>query len=423
MLYSFENYILDTDRRELRGEAGPVSVQPQVFDLLAYLIHHRDRVVSKDDLIEAIWGGRIISESALTSRINAARTAIGDSGAEQRLIKTLARKGVRFVGLVREQRTPVGEAAAGPAHEDIRRVDATTAPTGAIDAATRSTTAKLRQQVRYCRTADGVRLAYATVGSGPPLVRSAHWLGHLEYDWELPTFRHFVLGLAEKFTLVRYDARGNGLSDWDVGEVSLDAWVNDLESVVDAAGLKRFPLFGYSQGCAVSIAFAVRHPERVSHLILYGSFATGRLKRPGLTDADRQRHAAMTTLMKLGWGADQPMFRQIFTSLLMPTATKEQADAFNELQRLSASPECAVRYFETVSNFDVRHLLPQVKAPTLVLHVRDDVSQPIELGREIAAGIPQARFVTMPGRNHIFQEQDACVPIILEEVDSFLSAG
>jgi class 3 adenylate cyclase/pimeloyl-ACP methyl ester carboxylesterase len=280
--------------------------------------------------------------------------------------------------------------------------------------------AKLKQNIKYCRTDDGVRLAYATVGSGPALVRSAHWLGHLEYDWELSIFRHLLLGLARDFTVVRYDARGNGLSDWDIDELSLETWVKDLETVVDAAGLERFPLFGFSQGCAVSIAFAARHLERVSHLVLYGGFALGRMKRPGVTDADRERYSAMKTLMKLGWGADQPTFRQIFTSLLMPTATKEQADAFNELQRLSASPECAVRYFELVSHFDVRHLLSQVRAPTLVLHLRDDGSQPIELGREMAATIPNARFVAMPGRNHIFLEQDPCVPILLEEVQNFL---
>jgi class 3 adenylate cyclase/pimeloyl-ACP methyl ester carboxylesterase len=284
-------------------------------------------------------------------------------------------------------------------------------------------TANLKQNVRYCRTADGVRLAYATVGSGPPLVRSSHWLGHLEYDWEFPILRHILLGLAKNFKVVRYDARGNGLSDWDVREVSLEAWVNDLETIVDAAGLDEFPLLGFSQGCAVSIAFAARHPERVSHLILYGGFAVGRMKRPGVTEMDRERYSAMKTLMKLGWGADQPTFRQLFTSLLMPTATKGQADAFNELQRLSASPECAARYFEVVSNFDVRHLLPQVKAPTLVLHVREDGNVPIELGRELAAEIPHARFVAMPGRNHIFLEQDPCAPIVFEEVRAFLKAG
>jgi len=283
--------------------------------------------------------------------------------------------------------------------------------------------ASLEQEIRYCSTTDGVRLAYAKVGAGPPLVRPAHWLGHLEYDWELPFYRHLLLGLAREFTLIRYDARGNGLSDWDVGELSLDAWVSDLETVVDAAGLERFPLLALSQGCAVAIAFAVRHPQRVSHLVLYGGFAVGRFKRPNNTDADRERFAAMVTLMKFGWGGDDPTFRQIFTSQLMPTATREHADAFNELQRKSASPECAVRYYETVNNFDVRSLLPRVATPTLVIHVRDDAMVPVQLGREIAAGIPGARFVALPGQNHILLDGDPGVPKFFEEVQRFLKGG
>jgi pimeloyl-ACP methyl ester carboxylesterase len=248
-------------------------------------------------------------------------------------------------------------------------------------------------------------------------------LGHLEYDWELPIFRPLLLGLAREFTLTRYDARGNGLSDWDVGELSLDAWVSDLETVVDAAGLEKFPLLGLSQGCAVAIAFALRHPERVSHLVLYGGFAVGRLKRPNNTDAERERFAAMVTLMKYGWGADDPTFRQIFTSQLMPKATREHADAFNELQRKSASPECAVRYYETVNNFDVRRLLPRVATPTLVMHVRNDAMVPVRLGRELAAGIPGARFVALPGENHILLDHDPGVPKFFEELRRFLKGG
>ena len=280
----------------------------------------------------------------------------------------------------------------------------------------------LKQEVRYCNAPDGVRLAYAKVGSGPPLVRSAHWMGHLEYDWELPIFRHSLLELAKSFTLVRYDARGNGLSDWDVGEISFDAWVSDMETVVDAAGLDRFPLLGYSQGCALSIAYAAKHPDRISHLILYGGFATGINKRPNTNAADRDRWAAMKTLMKLGWGSDDATFRQMFTSQMMPTATREQADAFNEIERLSASPECAVRYFETVGEFDVRHLLCQVRAPTLVMHVRDDARVPIALGREMAAGIPNARFVALPGKNHVLLEQDPGVAQFFSELKNFASA-
>jgi class 3 adenylate cyclase/pimeloyl-ACP methyl ester carboxylesterase len=280
----------------------------------------------------------------------------------------------------------------------------------------------LKQEVRYCNSPDGVRLAYARVGSGPPLLRSAHWMGHLEYDWELPIFRHHMLDLANSFTLVRYDARGNGLSDWDVGEISFDAWVSDMETVVDAVGLDRFPLLGYSQGCAVSIAYAAKHPDRVSHLVLYSGFAAGLYKGTHATAADHERLAAMKTLIKLGWGADDPTFRQMFTSSMMPTATREQADAFNELQRLSASPECAVRYLETVSNFDVRHLLSQVRAPTLVMHVRDDMRVPVAFGREIAAGIPNARFVALPGKNHILLEHDPGVAQLLDELKAFVIA-
>jgi class 3 adenylate cyclase/pimeloyl-ACP methyl ester carboxylesterase len=278
----------------------------------------------------------------------------------------------------------------------------------------------LQQDVRYCTAPDGVRLAHAKVGAGPPLMRSAHWMGHLEYDWELPIFRYRLLDLAKSFTLIRYDARGNGLSDWDVGNISFGAWVSDMETVVNAAHLERFPLLGFSQGCAISIAYAAKYPDRVSHLILYGGFATGINKRTNATAADRERFEAMKTLMKLGWGSDDPTFRQMFTSSMMPTATREQADAFNELQRMSASPECAVRYLETVGDFDVRHLLSQVRAPTLVMHVRDDLRVPIALGREIAAGIPNARFVALPGKNHVMLEQDPGVAQFSTELRSFV---
>jgi class 3 adenylate cyclase/pimeloyl-ACP methyl ester carboxylesterase len=280
--------------------------------------------------------------------------------------------------------------------------------------------ANLKQEIRYCRAPDGVRLAYATAGSGPPLLLSAHWLAHLEYDWDLPLRRKFLVGLATDHTLVRYDARGNGLSDWDVDEISVDAWVSDMETVADAAGLERFPLVGFSQGCAVAIAYAARHPERVSRLILYGGFAIGYLSRPNITAAELNSFAALKTLVQQGWGADNPAFRQIFTSLMVPTATREQIDAFNELQRLSASPEGAVRYLETTSALDVREYLPRVKAPTLVMHIRDDVRVPIKLGREIAAGIPGARFVALPGKNHVLLEQDPGLPRFFEEVKEFL---
>jgi DNA-binding SARP family transcriptional activator/pimeloyl-ACP methyl ester carboxylesterase len=275
-----------------------------------------------------------------------------------------------------------------------------------------------QQEISFCRTPDGVRLAWAKVGQGPPLVKTVNWLNHVEYDWESPVWRYFLEALASRYTLIRYDARGNGLSDWEVEDVSLDAWVSDLETVVDAAGVARFPLLGMSQGCAISIAYAVRHPDRVSHLILYGGYALGGSKR---SPAEKEKREAMATLMGLGWGTDDPSFRQLFTSQFMPDGSKEQFDHFNELQRGTTTPEGAVRYFRTVGAIDVRHLLPRVTVPTLVMHVRADRMQPIEAGREIAAGIPGARFVSLPGQNHMFLQHEPAADRFFEEVALFLS--
>jgi class 3 adenylate cyclase/pimeloyl-ACP methyl ester carboxylesterase len=273
------------------------------------------------------------------------------------------------------------------------------------------------QIIKYCRAPDGVRLAYAISGSGPFLVKSGNWMNHLEYDWESPIWRHLFRGLSREHTLVRYDARGNGMSDWDVDRLSLDTWVADLETVVDAVGAERFPLLGISQGGPVAVVYAVRHPERVSHLILYGAFALGGKKR---APAEKEMREAMATLMRLGWGADNPSFRQMFTARFIPGGTHEQADYFNELQLKTTSPECAARYFDAVGDFDITDILSKVKAPTLVMHVRDDLLVPLEAGRQLAASIPGARFIVFPGRNHLFLEHEPASDRFFEEIGLFL---
>jgi class 3 adenylate cyclase/pimeloyl-ACP methyl ester carboxylesterase len=276
---------------------------------------------------------------------------------------------------------------------------------------------KPNQEIKYCRTPDGVRLAYAMSGSGPPLVKAANWMNHLEYDWESPVWRHVFRGLSRNYTLIRYDARGNGMSDWDVDELSLDAWVSDLETVVDAARVERFPLIGISQGCAVAVSYAVRHPERISRLLLYGGFALGGKKRE---PQEMEKRNAMATLMRLGWGADNPSFRQMFTGQFIPGGTQEQAASFNELQRRTTSPECAARYFDTVGDIDITDLLAKVTVKTLVMHVRGDLVNPIEAGRALAAGIPGARFVALQGQNHLFLEKEPASQRFFEEIKLFL---
>ena len=276
------------------------------------------------------------------------------------------------------------------------------------------------QEIHFCSASDGVQIAYATVGSGPPLVKAPNWMNHLEYDWQSPVWSHLLRDFAAEHTLVRFDQRCNGLSDWEVPEVSFETFVSDLETVVDAVGLERFPLIGISQGCAISIAYAARHPERVSRLVLYGGFAVGRL-RTG-READKKDAEFQREMMSKGWGQDNPAYRQFFTSLFMPGANKEQMDSFNELQRITISPENAVRVRKAVDNTDVRELLPQVSAPTLVLHCRGDDIVPFEAGRGMAARIPGSRFVPLEGRNHLILETDPGWPRFIDEVTRFLAA-
>ena len=281
------------------------------------------------------------------------------------------------------------------------------------------TQADEEQDIRFCQTRDGVQLAYAKTGQGPPIVKTGNWMTHLEFDLESPIWRHLYRDLSAEHTLVRYDARGNGLSDRDVPDVSFDHFVDDLETVVDDAGIDRFALLGVSQGCSVSIAYAVRHPERVSHLVLFGGYAVGWRKR-ARTQAEKETGEAMLTLVRVGWGQENPAFRQLFTSQFIPGGTKEQADWFNELQRISTSPEDAVRNLMATGETDVMGLLAKVRVPTLVMHSRHDTRVPFESGRRMAAGIPGARFVPLESRNHLILEDEPAFPRFLEEIKSFL---
>jgi len=275
------------------------------------------------------------------------------------------------------------------------------------------------QHVRFCTASDNTGLAWSIVGQGRPLVKTANWLNHLEYDWDSPVWRHWITILMQDHSLVRYDERGNGLSDWNAANISFDAFVDDLESVVDAAGLEKFDLLGVSQGASVSIAYAVRHPERVRRLVLYGGYAMGwRVRQlPG----ELERRNAMATLIREGWGQNNPAFRQMFTTLFFPDATPFEMDWFNELQRMTTSPQNAERLQNAFADIDVRSLLPQVKVPTLVLHVDDDAVIPFSAGRSMAAAIPDARFVALEGRNHLMLETERAWSRFVTSVCDFLA--
>lgn len=267
--------------------------------------------------------------------------------------------------------------------------------TGAVEAPPE----RLDQQVRFCAARDGVRIAYACTGEGPALVKAANWLNHLELDWTGPIWGWLIAALSRSHKLVRYDERGNGLSQWDVEDLGFEAFVTDLETVVEALGLSRFPLLGISQGCAVSIAYAARHPERVEKLILLGGYSAG--WRHFADESQAAQREAVITLAQHGWGQDNPVYRQIFSQTFMPAGTAEELAWFNEYQRRTASPENAVRFLETFSRIDVRPLLGQVRCPTLVLHARGDQRVPLAQAIELAAGIEGARLVTFGSDNHL----------------------
>lgn len=277
----------------------------------------------------------------------------------------------------------------------------------------------MEQRIRLCLTPDGVRLAYAVSGHGPPLVKVANWLSHLDFDWRSPVWRHWMRELSIGRTLIRYDERGCGLSDWDVPDFSFEAWVSDLETIVDARGLDRFPLLGISQGAAVAVAYAARHPERVSALVLYGGYARGRLQR-NPTPEEIEEAELLLRLTHLGWGQRRSAYCQVFSRLFMPDAPPERIDWLDELQTQTTSAENAVRFQSTFFGIDVTDQARCVRAPTLVLHVRNDGVIPFEEGRVLSSLIPEAHFVPLDGRNHIIQEDEPAWPVFLDELRSFL---
>ncbi|MEZ5442268.1 MAG: alpha/beta fold hydrolase [Lysobacterales bacterium] len=277
------------------------------------------------------------------------------------------------------------------------------------------------QQVRFVRANDGVRLAWASVGApaGPPLVKAANWLSHLELDWEAPIWSPLFHALADRRQLIRYDERGCGLSDWDVPEISFESFVTDLETVVDAAGLERFPLLGISQGASVSIEYAARHPERVSHLILFGGYPAG--WRHLASPAEVREREAIMVLTEAGWGRDDPSYRHLFSCSFMPDATAAELDWFDEFQRRTTSAANAVRFLDAFSRIDVRARLAQLRVPTLVLHSRGDQRIPLETGRELAAVIPNAEFVSLDSPNHLLLGREAASQAFLAAIESFLA--
>ncbi|MFJ9559351.1 alpha/beta fold hydrolase [Streptomyces fuscichromogenes] len=404
--YRFGDFELDVAGLLLRRAGEPVHVEPRALDLLCRLVEHRDRVVPKDELLDEIWGDRFVSEAALTTALRTARLAVGDTGSRQDLIRTVHRRGYRFVAAATVVENEASAGTARQADSDSAPADGPSGPDS--------------QTIRFCRTADGTRIAYATVGSGPPLLKAANWMSHLDLEWTTPVWSHWLGGLARNRRLVRYDERGCGLSDWTVPGFTFDYWVDDLHTVVEATGLGRFPLLGVSQGAAVAVAYAVRHPERVSRLVLAGAYARGRQVR-ARTEAEREEAALDLDLARVGWLHQDPRFLRVFASQFLPEGTTEDWAEFTAYQRQTTSPANGVRFLEEFARIDVSAIAHQVTCPTLIIHSRDDERVPVAQAGELAALIPDSRLVLLKSRNHLLTAFEPAWDEFLAHIDAFLA--
>ena len=398
MRWSFDDVEVDTDRVEVRRRGEVVAVEPQVFGVLVHLLAHRDRLVPKEELLDHVWGDRFVSESALTSRIKAARRAIGDDGREQRLIRTHHGRGYRFVGAVSDD---VAGAAVASSSPPAPVVPSSPVPDGGVVL-----------PVQFARSGD-LNIAYQVTGDGPvDIVLVPGFVSHLEIDWTEPNHAHFLRRLGGMGRLIRFDKRGTGLSDRPYEVAHLDARMDDVRAVMDAVGSERAVVFGYSEGGPMAILFAATHAERCAALVLYGSYAK-RIRTPDYPWApskeDRERYAAQIE-REWGWESD--------LRTMCPSADESMARWWGRRCRAAASPGAARRLVEMNSLVDVRHVLPSVRVPALVLHRSHDRDSSVEEGRYLAEHLPDARFVQLAGVDHfVAVDPDQ----ILEPVEHFLA--
>jgi DNA-binding winged helix-turn-helix (wHTH) protein len=397
MVFLFGPFELDTTERRLLRSGVVVPLRPKLFDTLCALIEQHGRLVRKDDLMRRLWPDSVVEENNLDHSVSRLRQCLGDGKNGNHYIETVPRQGYRFIATVTSARPVATAPAARPA----------------------TPAAKIEQQIQFLAADEGAQLAYSKIGSGPVLLKSANWLNHLEFELQSPLWQHWIKLLSAQNTLVRYDERGNGLSSWNVQTFSFDAWCRDLQLVAESLNLQKFSLLGISQGAAVAVWYAATFPERVDRLILYCGFARGFEFRH--SPAAMERLDAMITLMRLGWGKNNPAFRQLFTTIFMPDAQPEHMTWFNELQRVSTSPENAVRFMEAFKKVNVVDLLPMVKCPTLVVHVDRDSVTPISESRLMASRISGARFVSLPGKNHILIQSEPAWPMFVKELSNFMN--
>ena len=395
MIYRFGTSELDADRHRLCTDGVEVHTEPQVFALLALLLARAPDLVSYDDLMAEIWKGRIVSDATVAARISAARAAVGDDGRAQAIISTVPRCGVQMTVAV----TQAGRRGAEPPL-----------------AAPADIPAPPQQTIRYARSRDGTAIAWAETGAGPPLLRGGHWLSHLEHDWQSPVWRPLLERLSRRRRLIRYDPRGTGLSDRDLGSATLPQFIDDMEAVADAAGLERFPVYAISQSVPVALGLAARHPDRVARMILLNGLVRGSTAR-----GDKATTDTMVAMIKSGWGIAGSPFMRAVATLFMPRATPEELDAQVKMQAVSATPEVAAEIRRRVGDIDVSDILYKIRAPALVMHSAGDAVQSPEQSRLIARSLPNAEFSLCDSPNHMVVPSDPIWGACMDAFDRFLA--
>lgn len=388
MILRFASCSVDLDRRTLVRRGNEVHVEPQVFDLIAFMAQSGGTVVSKDKLVEVVWKGLVVSDATISARISAARAALGDTGKEQSVLRTIPRRGFAFVAQLKGD----------------------TPPAPLLPPA----------EVSYALSLDGTAIAWTAQGTGPPLVRIGHWLSHLEMDSHSAIWGPLIARLGLGRRLIRYDLRGTGLSERDAALTGIDVFAEDLAAVANAAGLNQFDLFAASQAAPVAIRFAARWPDRVRRLVVVGGYVEGRVHRAA--NAEDLDEETMLAMIRAGWGKADSPFMQAFATLFAPDATPEQRAELVEMQLSTASPDCAVALRKVIDRFDVRHDLAQVRIPALIFHATGDAIHPLSQGQKLAAHLPGAQFVRLDSRSHMLLPQEPAWAATMDRTDAFLSA-
>ncbi len=395
MRYEFANCALETQAHSLTRDGAEVHVEPQVFDLIACLVRARGALVTYDDLMAEVWNNRIVSDSAMAARISAARSALGDSGKRQAVIRTIPRRGLQIAVPVAVSAPPAPPASQpGPA-----------APS------------TLRQTIRYTTSRDGTGVAWAETGAGPPVLRGGHWLSHLEHDWTSVVWRPLLERLSRGRRLLRYDPRGTGLSDRQMNGATVEQLADDMEAVADAAGLERFPIYATSQSVPAALTLAARRPERISRLLLLNGVVQGSTAR-----GEAEKTETMVGMIRSGWGIPGSPFMRAVATVFMPLATPEEVQSLVDIQVVSATPEVAAELRRIIGDIDVRACLDKVECPVLVMHFSGDQIQSPDQSRYLARALKDAEFHMWDSPNHVVVPSDPIWSDLMDTFDRFLDA-